>query len=197
MDCDLRRAQIHNRLGVSREPGLSDVFLHHSRAESLVRPTTTTNLFASRRGSCPPNPPAVLGRRDVGVFFDSLRNSFDWMLVDSPPLASVTDGYLLARHADTVLLVVQFNRVDKRLVKRSLAALRKASNGVLGVVLNALDMKSDRYGGYYYTSRRPERRRQTRWAGGRRMMGIPRGGSRHRSGDDRPSPPRSPVRRSR
>lgn len=151
VDCDLRRAQIHNRLGVSREPGLSDVFLHHSRAESLVRPTTTPNLFAITAGQLPPNPPAVLGRRDVGAFFESLRTSFDWVLVDSPPLASVTDGYLLARHADTVLLVIQFNRVDKRLVKRSLAALRKATSNVLGVVLNALDMKSERYGGYYYT----------------------------------------------
>ena len=150
VDCDLRRAQIHHRLGVAREPGLSEVFLHHADVESLVRPTRTPNLFALTAGQLPPNPPAVLGRRDIGAFFDRLRKSFDWVLVDSPPLASVTDGLLLARHADVVLLVIQFSHVDKRLVKRSLAALRKASDNVLGVVLNALDMKTDRYGGYYY-----------------------------------------------
>ena len=150
VDCDLRRAQIHHRLGVAREPGLSEVFLHHADVESLVRPTRTPNLFALTAGQLPPNPPAVLGRRDMGAFFDRLRKSFDWVLVDSPPLASVTDGLLLARHADVVLLVIQFSHVDKRLVKRSLAALRKASDNVLGVVLNALDMKTDRYGGYYY-----------------------------------------------
>ncbi len=150
VDCDLRRAQIHHRLGLAREPGLSEVFLHHAEVETLVRPTRTPNLFALTAGQLPPNPPAVLGRRDVAQFFDRLRKSFDWILVDSPPLASVTDGLLLARHADLVLLVVQFNHVDKRLVKRSLAALRKASENVLGVVMNAVDMKSERYGGYYY-----------------------------------------------
>jgi capsular exopolysaccharide synthesis family protein len=163
VDCDLRRAQIHHRLGLAREPGLSEVFLHHTEVETLVRPTRTPNLFALTAGQLPPNPPAVLGRRDVAPFFDRLRKSFDWILVDSPPLASVTDGLLLARHADVVLLVVQFNHVDKRLVKRSLAALRKASENFLGVVMNAVDMKSERYGGYYYyyASRAESAKRQS------------------------------------
>ena len=73
------------------------------------------------------------------------------MLLDSPPLASVTDALLLARHADLVLLVVQHDKVDKKVVKRALAALRRATPNVLGAVLNALDVPASGYQYYYYS----------------------------------------------
>jgi Mrp family chromosome partitioning ATPase len=72
------------------------------------------------------------------------------VLLDSPPLASVTDALLLARHADLAILVVQHDKVDKKVVKRSLAALRKVNPNVLGAVLNAVDIKASGYYYYYY-----------------------------------------------
>ena len=72
--------------------------------------------------------------------------------MDSPPLASVTDAVLLARSANLVLFVVQHNKVDKRLIKRSLLGFRKANPQILGVVLNAvdLDVQGRYYSNYYY-----------------------------------------------
>jgi Mrp family chromosome partitioning ATPase len=64
------------------------------------------------------------------------------VLIDSPPLASVTDALLLARYADIVLFVVQHNRVDKKLIKRTVASLRKVTPNLLGGILNAVDVKS-------------------------------------------------------
>jgi Mrp family chromosome partitioning ATPase len=75
------------------------------------------------------------------------------VLVDSPPLASVTDALLLARHADHAVLVIQHNKVDKKLVKRSVAALRKATPNLLGAVLNVVDVRSRSYQYYYYPQR--------------------------------------------
>ena len=75
------------------------------------------------------------------------------MLIDSPPLASVTDALLLARHADHTVLVVQHNKVDKKLVKRSVAALRKATPNLLGAVLNVVDVRARSYQYYYYPQR--------------------------------------------
>ena len=72
------------------------------------------------------------------------------MLIDSPPIASVTDALLLARHADHTLLVVQHNKIDKRLVKRSINALRKVTPNLLGAALNAVDVRSRSYHYYYY-----------------------------------------------
>ena len=63
--------------------------------------------------------------------------------MDSPPLASVTDALLLARHADLAVLVVQHNKVDKKLVKRNVTALRKVTPNLLGAVLNAVDVRGE------------------------------------------------------
>jgi protein-tyrosine kinase len=150
LDCDLRRAQLHHRLGLEREPGLTDHFVKHVPLDELVKPTAHPNLFVITAGPLPPNPPALLARKSVVDLFVDLRARFEWILVDSPPLASVTDALLLARHADVAVMVVQHNKVDKKVVKRSVAALQKASPNVLGVVLNQVDVQQKGYYYYYY-----------------------------------------------
>ncbi len=150
IDCDLRRAQIHQRLEISRAPGFTDYFVRHEELDSLIQSTRVPNLFALTAGPLPPNPPAMLARKNVAELFSHLRRQFEWILVDSPPLASVTDALLLARHADLAVMVVQHNNVDKKLVKRSVVALRKATPNLLGAILNAVDLKTRSYHYYYY-----------------------------------------------
>jgi polysaccharide biosynthesis transport protein len=150
LDFDLRRAQLHARLGLTREPGLTNFFVNHEDLDSLIRPTRVANLFALTAGPLPPNPPAILTRRTLPDFLDHLRRHFDWIMMDSPPLASVTDALLLARHADLVLAVVQHDKIDKRIIKRHLAALRRVTPNLLGAVLNAVDVRAKGYYYYYY-----------------------------------------------
>jgi capsular exopolysaccharide synthesis family protein len=150
VDCDLRRATVHQRLGLQREPGLTDLFTRGATLASLLRPTKVKNMFALTAGPLPPNPPALLAHADLSTHLEQLRRQFRWVLMDSPPLASVTDALLLARHADLAILVVQHDKVDKKVVKRSLAALRKVNPNVLGAVLNAVDIKASGYYYYYY-----------------------------------------------
>jgi len=150
LDFDLRRAQLHTRLGLAREPGLTDVFVRHQEVAAVTRATSVPNLSVITAGPLPPNPPALLARKNLAEVFDQLRQRFDWILLDSPPMASVTDALLLARHVDIVVVVVQHNKVDKRLVKRSIVNLRRVTPNVLGVVLNVVDVKSKGYYYYYY-----------------------------------------------
>jgi capsular exopolysaccharide synthesis family protein len=150
LDFDLRRAQLHSRLGLTREPGVTNFFVKHEELDTLIRPTRVANLFALTAGPLPPNPPALLARRAVAELFEHLRRQFEWVLVDSPPLASVTDALLVARHADVVTYVVQHNKMDKKLVKRNVTALRKATPNLLGAVLNAVDVQAKGYYYYYY-----------------------------------------------
>jgi capsular exopolysaccharide synthesis family protein len=150
VDFDLRRAQLHSRLGLTREPGVTSFFVKHEDLDALIRPTRVPNLFALTAGPLPPNPPALLARRAVAELLDHLRRHFEWVLIDSPPLASVTDALLVARHADAAAYVVQHNKIDKKLVKRSVNALRKATPNLLGAVLNAVDVKAKGYYYYYY-----------------------------------------------
>jgi polysaccharide biosynthesis transport protein len=151
VDLDLRRGQVHQRLGLTREPGLTTFFAKHETIEALVRPTHTPNLFAITAGPAPPNPPALLGRKKIGEFLDQFRSQFEWILLDSPPLASVTDAILLARHVDMALLVVEHNKVDKKVIKRQVTALAKATPVLLGAILNIVDMKAKGYHYYYYS----------------------------------------------
>ena len=157
LDFDLRRAQLHTRLGLQREPGLTDFFVKHLDMTALTQATRTKNLSALTAGPLPPNPPAILARPDVAACLDQLRRHFRWVLIDTPPLASVTDALLLARHADMAVLVIQHNKVDKKVVKRSLAALRKVQPNVLGAVLNAVDIKTKGYYYYYYQQQKDQK----------------------------------------
>jgi succinoglycan biosynthesis transport protein ExoP len=150
VDCDLRRAQLHARLGLRREPGLTDLFTRHASVETLAQPTRTPNLDVITAGPLPPNPPALLGRKALAEALQALRDQYDWILIDSPPLASVTDALLVARTADHVAFVIQHNRVDKKAVKRHVAQLRKATPHLLGAVLNDIDIKAKGYYYYYY-----------------------------------------------
>ena len=150
MDLDLRRAQVHRRLGVSKEPGFSDYFTKREELDRLVQPTKSPNLFVLTAGALPPNPPALIARKQMGDLLDRLRRHFDWILVDSPPLASVTDALLLARYCDLAVYVVQHNKVDKKAIKRSILALQKVTPNLIGVVINALDTKTRGYYYYYY-----------------------------------------------
>jgi capsular exopolysaccharide synthesis family protein len=150
LDGDLRRANLHQRLGVPREPGFTDFFVKALDLTTLVRPTRVKDLFVIPAGPLPPNPPALLGRGELATALAQLRRHYRWILVDSPPLAAVTDALFLARDADASVLVVQHNRVDRRLVKRALAALRKVTPNVLGAVLNAVDVKAKAYYKYHY-----------------------------------------------
>jgi succinoglycan biosynthesis transport protein ExoP len=168
VDCDLRRANLHQRLSVPREPGFTDFFVRRTDLPALARTTRVPNLSVIPTGSLPPNPPALLGRADLGDALGQLKGCYRWVLVDSPPVAAVTDALLLAQNADSILLVVQQNKVDRTAVKRALGALRKVTPNVIGAVLNAVDVKAKGYYGYEYYGagkRRPGK------AGGRGASG--------------------------
>ncbi len=160
VDCDLRRANLHLRLDVPREPGLTDLFVHGLEATAVVRRTRVPGLDVIAAGTLPPNPPALLARPELATVFAQLKPHYRWVLVDSPPVAAVTDALLLAKHADSVLLVVQQNKVDRAMVKRALAALRRTTPHVVGAVLNVVDVKAKGYYGYASYGSRPELSRQ-------------------------------------
>jgi polysaccharide biosynthesis transport protein len=157
VDCDLRRASLHQRLGVPREPGFTDFFVKSVDLASLARTTRVPNLSVIPAGVLPPNPPALLGRPDLGDGVGQLKGRYRWVLLDSPPVAAVTDALLLAQIADSTLLVVQQNKVDRAMVKRALSALRKVTPNVVGAVLNAVDVKAKGYYGYEYYGSRKDR----------------------------------------
>ncbi|MBW1981234.1 MAG: polysaccharide biosynthesis tyrosine autokinase [Deltaproteobacteria bacterium] len=121
-----------------------------------------SDLWVLPSGSVPPNPPELLASRRLRVLMELLRRQFDVILIDTPPVATVSDAAVLAGECDGVVLVVRAGATDLRLIKRALDQLDAVEAKVVGVVLNMLDSKKDPY--YYgrYASdyddyyRRPE-----------------------------------------
>jgi len=172
VDCDLRRANLHARLNLPREPGFTDYFVKNVDLSGLVRTTGIPNLWAIPAGTLPPNPPALLARADLGTALAQLKRNYRWVLVDSPPVAAVTDALLLAQNADATVLVVQQNKVDRAMVKRALSALRKVTPNVIGAVLNAVDVKTKGYYGYANYGARKDRQERSAGDG---ATGLPPG----------------------
>ena len=156
VDFDLRRSSVHNHMRLYREPGLSDYCSREMKLDLVLQSTKDPNLAAVTSGKLPPNPPALIGSTAVKRFLEECRARFTWIILDAPPIVSVTDPLLLAKLADMVLMVVRYNQVDRKLARRSLVALRRTDARVVGVVLNGIDPKSDSY--HYYYSYYQERR---------------------------------------
>ena len=96
IDCDLRRAQLHTWLGLDREPGFTDHFVSHVDLDALIRNTMTPNLFALTAGVLPPNPPALLARRDLDKLLDAPAASLR-VGAHRLPAARLGDGRAAAR----------------------------------------------------------------------------------------------------
>ena len=158
IDCDLRRPTQHVHLGIARDNGLTD-FLAAPQPfmnwRAYLKTAGSENLQVITCGPIPPNPPELLGGDRFKRFLEEARESYDWVLIDSPPAASLSDATLLAGLADMVLLVIRHNHTDRDLVTRTVQQLRRVGANIAGVVLNNVDLdraygKEYAYAGYYY-----------------------------------------------
>jgi Mrp family chromosome partitioning ATPase len=98
----------------------------------------------------------VLSQPEIREMIEYLRSRYEWILIDTPPVTSVTDAVILAPVVDTILFVVKHNFADKRLIRNSIDALRKANSRIMGAVLNDVDLRKMGYYAYqgyyrYYT----------------------------------------------
>jgi len=150
VDCDLRKARLHNVFGLAREPGLTQFMLGYSGADEAVRSTVVDGLFVLPAGTLPPNPSELLGGERMREVLDQLRREFDLVILDTPPLLAAADAAVLGKFTDGVLLVVRAGHTDRSAAQHAMQQLRTVGARVVGAVLNDPDAKVASYGGYYY-----------------------------------------------
>jgi capsular exopolysaccharide synthesis family protein len=152
LDCDLRRPTQHQHLGVSREPGITNYLVSGSASElgTFVRQTDIPTLQVMPCGAIPPNPPELIGLAKFRDLLETLKRTYDWVLIDSPPVSTLADSVVLASMADMMIMVIKHNQNDRDLIRRSLKRLRDIDVHVGGAVLNAVDLQRTYYGDYYY-----------------------------------------------
>ena len=154
IDGDLRRGSCHIRFGIHNHRGLSNVLEGKISLEAAIQESSVAGLSILTRGMCPPNPSELLGTRKMVDSLTILRESFDFILIDSPPAIAVSDTAVLSRMADGVVLVFHAKKTtvqSARQVKERLDAIRAPT---LGVVLNGINVKDPDYKYYrnYYGS---------------------------------------------
>jgi capsular exopolysaccharide synthesis family protein len=150
IDGDLRRPNIHHRFGLNGKIGLTTVLTGATILEETVQHVSEIpNLDVLPSGPVPPFPTEMLSSGAMEAILKRCGELYDYIVVDSPPILSVTDGVILARLADAVVLVVRHGKSSKHVVRRARDILLRSGSGITGIVLNAVDLNSPEYYGYY------------------------------------------------
>jgi capsular exopolysaccharide synthesis family protein len=150
LDCDLRRPRVHRIFDRAGEGGVTNVIVGEATIDEVAKPTLVQNLWAIPAGPVPPNPADMLHSERFRKFLGDLSERFDNVVIDSPPIAAVTDSAVLSTLADGTVFVVRAFKTSRQLARQGLRILRDVDARVVGAVLNAVDLSNREYGYYHY-----------------------------------------------
>jgi len=150
VDCDLRRPTLHELLGVSNERGLSNYLRGEGEAAAFVQRTAIPKLQVLAAGNMPMSDIGVLAGDKIRHMLDDLKQRYDLVLIDAPPVLGISDGSIIAREVDYVILVIQHRRYPREISLRAKRAIEEVHGNCVGMVLNCVAVKSD--DSYYYYS---------------------------------------------
>ncbi|HEX5475286.1 MAG TPA: polysaccharide biosynthesis tyrosine autokinase [Vicinamibacterales bacterium] len=148
IDADMRRPRVHDVFGQSQEPGLSNLMVGNAKASESVRKCTVPNLWVLTAGRIPPNPAELLGSVRFRDFLGSLKEHFDWVIIDSPPVMAVTDATIAANSASGVVFVVGAEMTSRHAAKTAIEQLAHGRVHFVGAVLNRVELEKN---AYYYS----------------------------------------------
>ena len=149
VDTDLRRPVVHSIFNLKKDKGITNYLMGKLNLQEIVKPTFVDNLFAVTSGPLPPNPSELLSSEDMDRFIKDVKENFDLILFDSPPIIAVTDAAILSTKIDALILVIKAHQTQKNAIKRAKNLLDKVNANIMGCLLNSVNV--DRaYGSYYY-----------------------------------------------
>ena len=154
IDADLRNGTIHKLLNVEEEPGLSTLLTGEYDWSVGLHPTLNKNLFVIPRGKISAHPCEFLGSRKMRMILERLRGEkFNYILVDTPPLLSFADAYLIAQLTDGLIIIVEAHRTKAEVVKKAKEICEEAHTKILGFILTKVDYYTPDSYYYYYNYR--------------------------------------------
>ncbi len=153
--CDLRRPTLHYLFDKPCSPGLTEVLIGDVEVEAAIHATGIRALDFVSAGMTPPNPAELVGSGKMREFLDNVRQQYDFILLDAPPILAVTDTSILSELSDQLLLVLEVGRVQVRAAQRMKELVSSMQIDVAGMVINdkagkGQEYYSDRYGRYGY-----------------------------------------------
>lgn len=154
VDLDLRRPMIHNLFGFEKESGASDMLSTEDNYHDYIKEPPIKNLDIITSGIIPPNPSELLASHRLKEIIDSLKEEYDYILFDAPPVIAVTDTMIISKKTDHVAIVVRVELAEKNVVKRIVDIFSHINVEIDGVIVNGIRphkyYSSYEYNYYYY-----------------------------------------------
>lgn len=149
IDADLRRPRLHTFFDINNSVGLSNYLTTNLMLEDVILQTPVDNLYFMPSGILPVDAAGILNSRRMSELIQDVKQRFDLVLVDSPPILGVSDASVLASEVDLTMLVVQHRKLPRNMLMRVKQAVENVGGNVIGVVLNNVDVRSDSQYQYY------------------------------------------------
>ncbi|MGA0844945.1 MAG: GumC family protein [Luteolibacter sp.] len=149
LDADLRRPRLHTFFDINNSVGLTNYLTTELMLEDVILQTPVDNLYFMPSGILPADAAGILNSRRMSELIQDVKQRFDLVLVDSPPILGVSDASVLASEVDLTIIVVQHRKLPRNMLLRVKQAIENVGGQVIGVVLNNVDVRSDSQYQYY------------------------------------------------
>lgn len=146
VDADLRKPSAHYLFNVSNNNGLTSLLTKKDSVEEVISKTYIPNLNILTSGPIPPNPSELLDSKAMETILEELKDMFEYVLFDTPPVLAVSDAQVLANKCDGVIMVVASGKTHRERAVKAKELLEKTNGQLLGVVVNGVEST---FGGYY------------------------------------------------
>ena len=145
VDADLRRGRVCKYLGVQPAVGLSEILTGKALVEEALFTLEIDNLTFVASGAVPEYPAELLASEKMQIFLKDMRNRFDHIIIDTPPIIAVTDAGIIGSQVDGVVMVIQAGRTQRGIIKRAQELLNQAQTKILGHILTNIEYHLPEY----------------------------------------------------
>lgn len=149
IDCDLRKPSIHKKFRVVNDLGLTDILVDKCSLKDVIK-KIDEYLFMITAGTIPPNPSEIVGSNSMEDLIKELSLSFDYIVMDTPPVIPVTDPLLLAAKSDATIIVVRARKTKEKIIRQTYDELIKVNSNIIGSILNDSETKTNNSYYEYY-----------------------------------------------
>ena len=152
IDADMRKSVMAGRYRIGNAiNGLSHLLSGQTEPEDTICETNVENLHLILAGPVPPNPSKLLSSDTFRKFVEQVKEQYDYVIIDTPPLGSVIDAAVISKTCDGICMVISANEVSYRLAQKVKEQLEKGDCRILGVILNKVRFKTRGYYNRYYS----------------------------------------------
>ena len=151
LDLDLRKASVHKEFDLPNNIGMSNFLTHQNSLEEVIKKTKSKNVDVITTGVLPPNPSELILTDTMKNLLDELKKSYDYIIMDTPPVGLVTDALILMNYSDITFTIVRANYTRKEFIRNLDRLSKEHSHNHVGMILNGVEI-GDKYGYGYGVS---------------------------------------------